>query len=67
MNKQRQQLINSLLNETFTALSKLHNEITVEDLQWAEKKWETNETAASLTNLAEDLIDNGKQFYLYED
>lgn len=66
MNKQRQQLIDSLINETFAALNKLQNEITAEDLQWADGNYETNDIAGSLANLAENLIDSGKQFYLYE-
>lgn len=67
MNEPRQNQIRTLLNETFTAINKLSDIITEEDLKWANKNWEKNEFAQQLSNLAEDLIDNGKQFYLYED
>jgi hypothetical protein len=67
MNKTKQQLIEQHINEAFTAINKLSDLITEKDLKWAEKHYENNDTASSLTNLAENLIDSGKQFYLYED
>ena len=67
MNNTKQQLINQLITEAFTAINKLSEVITEKDLKWAEKHYENNDTASELTNLAENLIDSGKQFYLYED
>lgn len=67
MNNTKQQQIQQHLSEAFTAINKLSDLITAEDLQWADENYKNNDTAASLTNLAENLIDSGKQFYLYED
>lgn len=67
MNKNHQQQIQQRINIAFKAINELSDLITVEDLQWAEENWEDNEFAMELTNLAENLIDGGKQFYLYED
>ena len=67
MNKQHQQQIQQHINEAFEAINKLSDLITANDLQWADKNWEKNDFAAELTNLAENLIDSGKQFYLYDD
>jgi hypothetical protein len=67
MNKPHQQQIQQHINEAFEAINKLSDLITIEDLQWADKNYDNNEFAAELNALAENLIDNGKQFYLYED
>ena len=67
MNKTKQQLIDQLITEAFTAINKLSEVITEKDLKWADKNYDNNEFAAELNALAENLIDNGKQFYLYED
>ena len=67
MNENHQQLIQQRINEAFKAINELADLITAEDLQWAEENWEDNEFAAELTNLAENLIDSGKQFYLYDE
>lgn len=67
MKETRQQLLTTLINEAFAAINKLSEEITEDDLKWADENWETNDTAQQIINLAEDIIDSGKQFYLYED
>lgn len=67
MNNTKQQLINQLITEAFTAINKLSEVITEKDLIWADKNYDNNEFAAELNALAENLIDSGKQFYLYED
>ena len=67
MNETHQQLIQQRINEAFKAINELADLITAEDLQWAEENWENNEFAAELTNLAENLIDSGKQFYIYDE
>jgi hypothetical protein len=67
MNETHQQLIQQRINEAFKAINELADLITAEDLQWADENWEDNEFAAELNALAENLIDSGKQFYLYED
>ena len=67
MKKERQQLIDSLIEQAFNAINKLSEEITAQDLEWADKNWENNSTAAELVNLAENLIDSGKQFYTYDE
>jgi hypothetical protein len=66
MKKEHQQLIHQHIQEAFTAINKLSELITEKDLQWANKNYEDNDVAAELTNLAENLIDSGKQFYLYD-
>jgi len=67
MKETRQQLLTTLINEAFAAINKLSEEITEDDLKWADENWETNDSAQQIINLAEDIIDSGKQFYLYED
>jgi len=67
MNELRQNQIQQHINEAFEAINKLSDLITAEDLQWADKNYDNNEFAAELNALAENLIDSGKQFYLYED
>ena len=54
------------MDQVFTAIGKLQDIVTFEDLKWAEKNWEDNEFAQQLVNLAEDLADNGKAFCVYE-
>ncbi len=67
MNELRQNQIQQHISEAFEAINKLSDLITAEDLQWADKNYDNNEFAAELNALAENLIDSGKQFYLYED
>jgi len=67
MNELRQNQIQQHINEAFEAIKKLSDLITAEDLQWADSNYDNNEFAAELNALAENLIDSGKQFYLYED
>ena len=67
MNKTKQQQIQQHINEAFTAIKKLSDLIEVEDLKWADKNYDNDDFAAELNALAENLIDSGKQFYLYED
>jgi len=67
MKENHQQQIQQRINEAFKAINELADLITAEDLQWADENWENNDFAAELNNLAENLIDSGKQFYLYED
>jgi hypothetical protein len=67
MNETHQQLIQQRINEAFKAINELADLITAEDLQWADENYDNNDFAAELNALAENLIDSGKQFYLYED
>ena len=67
MNENHQQQIQQRINEAFKAINELADLITAEDLQWADENYDNNDFAAELNALAENLIDSGKQFYLYED
>ena len=67
MNENHQQQIQQRINEAFKAINELADLITVEDLQWADGNYDNNDFAKELNALAENLIDSGKQFYLYED
>ena len=66
MTNTKQQQITELIDQAFTAIGKLQDIVTFEDLKWAEKNWEDNEFAQQLVNLAEDLADSGKAFCVYE-
>ena len=67
MNDTKQQEIQQHIKEAFQAINKLSDLIKRNDLIWADKNYENNEFAAELNALAENLIDSGKQFYLYGD
>ena len=67
MKQPHQQQIQQHINEAFEAINKLSDLISIEDLKWADENYDNNEFAAELNALAENLIDSGKQFYLYED
>jgi len=63
MNKERQKYLQNQIDETFSAIVKLNETITAKDFEWAEKNWDKDiQLAGQIVNLAEDIIDWGKQF-----
>ena len=62
MTNERKELLIEKMNAVFAAMRELQNEITEEDIEWAEEKYDEadgddEEIVMRLCNLREDLVD----------